>query len=153
MYSAAYADNVIAAMHRLKNARFKEPPRMPWIFLNGNLLTCMAEKCIAVHTSRGDQPLNKPGSLLYLVCAQLQGAQPDACRNVTPIDIGNASKNEDTVNQTEACENCIDVGTYHWQHVSKELDVPMQLFAMIVGITISASILGRSIWQYARRKH
>merc|ERR1712217_728894 len=61
MYSAAYADNVIAAMHRLKNARFKEPPRMPWIFLNGDLLTCMAEDCIAVHTSKGDRPLNNPG--------------------------------------------------------------------------------------------
>lgn len=152
MYSAAYADNVIAAMHRLKNARFKEPPRMPWIFLNGDLLTCMAENCIAIHTSDGDRPLKRPGSLLYLVCTQLQGAQPDACKNVTSTDARNSSNKTDVVNQTEACENCMEVGTYHWQSVSKGFAVPMQVLVVIGGIITFAGILGQIVWQCAHRK-
>merc|ERR1712194_29702 len=77
MYSRAYANNIVMAMHRLQEAKFHHPPSMPWIFLDGQLLSCGSEACVAVQTPFGNRALPKPGSLLTLVCSRLDPPLPE----------------------------------------------------------------------------
>jgi len=124
MYSPDYANKVIAAMHRLRKQKWKEPPGMPWIFLNGELLRCEgdAASCSAWKTPRGDKKLQEKTSLLDLVCARLD-PRPKACDEALARlarqereEEGRGGGRQPEEEHAPACESCVEVGMFHWQH-------------------------------------
>jgi len=144
MYGAAYAKTIVSTMHRLKKAHFVRPPSMPWVFLDGKLLTCGSEGCIAERTSTGDVPLSTPGSLLALVCAKLE-PKPEACRNAQKsFDPTSVEAEARVVAQVSRCENCEEVGTYRWRAGRSHLaEQAPRLLVFAVLSVVSAGLLVR----------
>merc|ERR1712190_461233 len=102
MNPADYANNILAAVQRFRNAGYATTLGMPWVFVNKQLLRCSGAGCTARRMSDGDQALTSPGSLLFIVCSHLR-PKPDACQNVQPGEL-------QKVQPTPACENCVESG-------------------------------------------
>jgi hypothetical protein len=135
MHNPDYAINVVVAMRRLKKAHFDAPPGMPWIFLNGDLLHCGSKECTAIRTPEGDQPLDKPGSLLFLACSKLD-PMPEICQEVHQS--GRRSSQEQEV---DGCESCAEVGVLRFDSNRRALQLPFHVFAIAGGV-IFAVIFG-----------
>jgi hypothetical protein len=83
----------------------------PFVYVNGGWLECSGPNvCSAIWAEDGRRPLAKPGSLLDAVCSQLN-PQPAACR-ATESQHGLALEAQSRFNRH--CENCVEVGTVHW---------------------------------------
>lgn len=145
MYSAAYSKKVAAAMHRLQKAHFAQPPSMPWLSLDGKLLKCGSEGCIAERTSSGDIPLPQPGSLLALVCAKLD-PQPKACANVQrSMDPTSVEAEARIAEAASRCENCAEVGPFSWHARSSHGAEQASLFLLVLVLSVvSAGVLVRA---------
>uniref|UniRef100_A0A7S2DJD5 Gamma-interferon-inducible lysosomal thiol reductase n=1 Tax=Alexandrium andersonii TaxID=327968 RepID=A0A7S2DJD5_9DINO len=145
MYSTAYAKTIVSAMHRLQKASFAQPPSMPWVFLDGKLLTCGSEGCIAEQTPSGEIALPKPGSLLALVCDKLE-SKPEACMGVQKsLDPTAVEAEERLAEEARRCENCVEVGHFHW-HVgeSRMAKQAPQFLALVVLAIVSSGVLLRA---------
>jgi len=141
MYSTAYANTVVTAMHRLQKAEFEQPPSMPWIFLDGQLLTCGGEGCVAVQTPFGRQALPEPGSLLALACARLD-PQPEACKDIQQTMKPAEAKAESSrlaAERAKSCENCAEVGRFRWKHKARRWE--QAPFHLLLGVLV-VSLLG-----------
>jgi len=117
----AGSKSLLSAMEQLHNViGFTEPPSMPWVLLDGDLLSCDGDgaTCTATQTPSGDQPLPQPGSLLELVCRKLNPAPP-VCSNTVALAQQNAGGSSAALKKAEEkaaeCENCDEVGTFHWR--------------------------------------
>merc|ERR1719424_79050 len=113
-----YADSVVSAMHRLTDAMFTEPPSMPWIFINGQLVACDEfGTCSAVpgFKSSGDRGKGS-GSLLELVCDRIgDGDGKEQCDRALASERHEAKEDpEPKPAQIAQCENCYAVGGPRW---------------------------------------
>jgi len=117
MYSPDYANQAIAAMHRLREEHWQKPPDMPWVFLNEELLRCDGEHgaCSAWMEPEGDRMLKEPSSLLGMVCGRLR-PRPSMCDKALSLDlrIRSSSTTARPTQPAPACESCVEVGAFHW---------------------------------------
>lgn len=155
-----------AAMQRLHNVMgFQEPPSMPWIFLNGELLTCdgQGSLCTAKQMPSGDQPLPKPGTILELVCGKLD-PQPQACANAGVVqkqvqskaeqEAGGAKAEQQAEEKAKACENCVEVGAFQWKrHFGEPTGTGPQLAVILVAGAVFTAIAmyWAARWRFVRR--
>jgi len=151
--------NLMSAMDLLHfKTGFQDPPSMPWVFLNGDLLLCDDGKtCTAVQTPAGEQPLPASGSLLSLVCSSLN-PQPPGCLNADALaqaaqeqaykDDGGKSAERRAVKRAQECENCVEMGAFRWHSPSRVQTVPISVLAL-VGVALSTLALWRCSWQCA----
>ncbi|CAK0816859.1 unnamed protein product, partial [Prorocentrum cordatum] len=96
----AYGEAITRTMSRTRYAS-----GLPAIFLDGDPLTCpRADLCDSVWTEAGHEDLERPGSLLAVVCSRLSSAPP-ACE---------AAASEAVPADLEKCENCAEVGRFRW---------------------------------------
>lgn len=151
MYSEAYARPVVSAMRRLKAKNFRRPPSMPWIFLDGELMTCSIKGCVSAQMSRSRHAQSHPGSLLSLICDKLAPPQPEACRELlrskatdkadalVPRLGGKAARS-----QARNCVNCAEVNIIQWheKHGSSFTKVGLLAFLVLLAITATGAVVG-----------
>lgn len=121
---------------------------MPYIFLNGDVLRCDGTPtgidCSAIWTPAGsDHLLAAPGSLLHVVCSRL-APQPAACAGVTPGRV--------KVGPTPACENCVEVGKFHWDEPHSAALRKFQALWLIGAVVVCAAVLGWVAWWRRHRE-
>eukprot|EP00411_Alexandrium_monilatum_P106915 CAMPEP_0175774712 /NCGR_PEP_ID=MMETSP0097-20121207/73747_1 /TAXON_ID=311494 /ORGANISM="Alexandrium monilatum, Strain CCMP3105" /LENGTH=153 /DNA_ID=CAMNT_0017085187 /DNA_START=48 /DNA_END=505 /DNA_ORIENTATION=- len=129
-------------------AGFQEPPSMPWVFLNGDLLLCDdGRTCTAVQAPTGDRLLPAPGSLLSIVCSHLDDPQPPGCLHTDGLvqaaqgraneDAGGESAEQVAVKRAQACQNCGEVGAFRWSARPRIRGLFVLLLAMALVATRS----------------
>jgi len=101
-----------------KNLLDQLPKHMaPFILLNGQYLVCDGPQwCSSLKTAYSSEELPLPGTLLRVVCSQLFPV-PAACGDVLLHDPNARKVAPATVHGggAGACENCAEVGSYHWR--------------------------------------
>uniref|UniRef100_A0A7S4PY61 Sulfhydryl oxidase n=1 Tax=Alexandrium monilatum TaxID=311494 RepID=A0A7S4PY61_9DINO len=154
--------NLIMSMGLLHNkAGFQEPPSMPWVFLNGDLLLCDdGRTCTAVQAPTGDRLLPAPGSLLSIVCSHLDDPQPPGCLHTDGLvqaaqgraneDAGGESAEQVAVKRAQACQNCGEVGAFRWSARPRIRGLFVLLLAMaLVALGTLAAL--RTSWRKCYR--
>jgi len=153
--------NIMAAMNLLHGKTgYQDPPSMPWVLLDGDLMLCEDGKaCTAVQTPSGDVPLPAPASLLSLVCKKLN-PQPVGCASEGALmqqaldqaykEAGGAAAEKAAVKKAKACQNCEEVGSFHWHPAQEAHRLPTVPMA-VMGAAACASLLGYIVWKRARR--
>jgi len=75
-----------AMTHLYNDAGFKEPPSMPWVMVDGKLLSCDGPNATCAHevVPNGTRPLptSEAGTLLELVCKKLRDPSIKGCAGV-----------------------------------------------------------------------
>eukprot|EP00411_Alexandrium_monilatum_P064355 CAMPEP_0175529860 /NCGR_PEP_ID=MMETSP0096-20121207/21370_1 /TAXON_ID=311494 /ORGANISM="Alexandrium monilatum, Strain CCMP3105" /LENGTH=340 /DNA_ID=CAMNT_0016832577 /DNA_START=39 /DNA_END=1061 /DNA_ORIENTATION=+ len=145
MFSSDYNNAAPAAVERLAARGFNQerPYSMPLVFINGELLSCGGGGCTATRTPSGKVPLQVPGSLLFLVCSKL-APRPQACPG------GPAQAAPLQNRPTPACENCEEVGVFHW-HYAPQQRAPLQwlCIAGLAAFLVAAACL---VWKRRQRQ-
>merc|ERR1719330_2282184 len=115
MNSEQYTKPVVAVSKRMVTDAVT-----PFVFLNDKLLECSGPThCTHTWSQEGRVPLPTPGTLLDVVCSQLADPKPKACGG----DGGSeASPEEGKYDPT--CENCAEVGKFHWSARSSQVAWP-----------------------------
>jgi len=132
-----YATSILAAVQRFRDAGYRTKIGMPWVFLNGRHLACTGSACTAFRTPVGDEPLEQPGSLLYLACSKLD-PKPPACVGESTA----ARTGPQTVKPTPQCKNCAAFGSYRGP-MQNQQQLPtwtLQALAMTTGIAAIAAV-------------
>jgi len=144
MHSRAYTDLVQAA-----SSHIQVEAVTPFVFLNGDLLECSGPThCVATVNQQGQLvPLATPGSLLEVICSMLS-PKPAACVADGTSAAGESSAATTTEKKFHpACENCAEVGKFHWAPSSQ-----MVWPATIVPFCASAILLLRFVSAKGRRQ-
>lgn len=143
MHSKSYNENAIEALARISEEGFDEHVGLPLVFVDGVLLSCDGHGCSARKKPSGEEPLQRPGSLLSVACARLQ-SPPEACRGAGadpaagPVDVSDRLP----------CENCAEVGRFRWRAVSSS--GPWGQLALAAG-ALAALSLALVAWHRGRR--
>lgn len=96
------AKPLLAAMHQLHDViGFTAPPPLPWVFLDGSLLSCDGHGALCTSTLKptGPEPLPQAGTLLQLVCTRL-APLPDECLVTDGMKVAQ--------NKAALCDDCVD---------------------------------------------
>jgi len=141
VHSPGYTHRVQAYEHQIAQAGQEI---LPYIFLNGNLLLCEGSThCSAVWkaTTARYEPLDQAGSLLQLVCQRLD-PKPPLC-----IPALGQIKNGGT---TPACENCAEMGKFHWRPTTNGVFQTTQATgAATVAVAAVATVAaGTLVWRW-----
>jgi len=143
MHSKSYNENAMEAIERISKEGFDEHVGLPLVFVDGVLLSCNGHVCSARKTPSGEEPLQRPGSLLSVACARLQ-SPPEACRGAGadppagPVDVPDRLP----------CENCAEVGHFRWRAASSSS--PWGQLALAAG-ALAALALALGAWHRGRR--
>jgi len=140
---------LLAAMELLHGKTgFQDPPSMPWVLLNGNLLECEDGKlCTHTRTPSGLQPLPMPATLLDVVCAKLN-VQPQGCLKRASLvkqaeerviqEAGGKAAAQSAVAKAKDCENCAEVDRFHWD---RGHDVRHPFFVLTASVVFLAGAM------------
>lgn len=105
----------------------------PFLFLNGWPLLCSGSTyCTSVWTPDGELPLEKPGTLLQVICSLLHGPVPMAC-----VDQVSSSTPTNTV--TVTCEQCWDLGSFSLRGGTRDQQMPTSLLRLMVVAAFSVT--------------
>mmetsp|Transcript_125975 Transcript_125975/g.251416 ORF Transcript_125975/g.251416 Transcript_125975/m.251416 type:complete len:364 (-) Transcript_125975:64-1155(-) len=132
-----YATSILAAVQRFRDAGYRTKIGMPWVFFNGRHLACTGSACTAFRTPVGDEPLEQPGSLLYLACSKLH-PKPAACSGASSA----ARAGLQTTKPTPQCENCAAFGSFRGptENQQQHLSWIWQVLAMTTGVAAVVAV-------------
>jgi len=141
--TADFGGQIVGAIKRLQTAGFDDNIAMPWVFIDSEFLQCSGDGCTGTMHPDGAEPLEKPGSLLYLVCASLH-PQPAACADVQGY--GTTA----IVSSLKHCENCVEIPEAKWQRLRQASSSNMAWFTPLAFVGLTA-VVGRCGWVQWRR--
>jgi len=141
--TADFGGQIVGAIERLQTAGFEDNVAMPWVFIDSAFLHCSGDGCTGTLYPDGAEPLEKPGSLLYLVCAGLH-PKPAACAGVQGY--GTTAM----VSSMKHCENCVEMGGAKWQRLRQASSSNMAWFTPLALAGLTA-VMGRCGWVQWRR--
>ncbi|CAK0806852.1 unnamed protein product [Prorocentrum cordatum] len=147
MHSKSYTDNALEALERIDTEGFEGHVGLPLVFLDGALLSCDGYGCSARKTPSGEEPLERPGSLLSVACASLR-SPPEACRGAGADQAGLGAEPVD-VSDRLPCENCAESGRFRWRAPGRA-DGPPGRLALAAG-ALAALPLALGAWLRGRR--
>lgn len=108
LMSAGYAEQIADA-----DSRIPVTSRTPFVFLDGALLSCPGSAhCDRVWSAEQADwvPLERPGSLLDVVCDRLGPSVPAGCGQAGSAAQGPAASQS----LDQGCENCAETGRFRW---------------------------------------
>merc|ERR1712113_209674 len=134
------AKPLLAAMKRLHNAlNFTVPPPLPWVLLDGNLLSCDGHNalCNSRFTPVGLEPLPQAGTLLHLVCSRLNPL-PEECLTTRKLDF--------VQNKMQICQDCLDPAARQDWYISWRSQVYILEFSLVVSFL--SALVFREIFKF-----
>lgn len=138
----AARDPLLSAMAQLHDkAGWMEPPGMPWVFVNGQLLDCMGDgaRCTGVLQPTGEVTrLPAEATLLELVCSKLNPAPPQCAGGAAVVTDAAEQK---LAEEAKACENCAEVTPFNWQDGSANQGGHGETWAFGVGVVAAIALV------------
>jgi hypothetical protein len=163
IHSAEYVGSILQVMHRLRDLNYTQPPQMPWVFLNGELMHC-ADSIDCVKASES----NVEGEpLVEAVCNSLaDGSAKERCERATvPLDVigmiadsdrpGERDDDAELVNMRkfERCPACSRLWSLRDQAEWSSAMPPVLVAVAMLALVAAAAGLGiRIIWSRNSRR-